>query len=219
MSRRGGRYAVVLQSDRAHGPLHRCRRSDVRERPSRRGFGRRSPCADEERALLLDQIRDRRSHPSRPSPVGHLCGPRAARTSRRRSSCSSVCSKPARRAARTTAAAPRGRGSPRRRSSRPRPSPRRTPRAPRARSPASRRTSGASIAEARSFSGGVQYASMSSIGGGSRPRVPRRMFVNDCCGEVNSRRAVVVVVGDDHVRADHRVRLARSCSDGRNVER
>ncbi len=47
-----------------------------------------------------------------------------------------------------------------------------------------------SIADARSFSGSVQYASMSSIGGGSRPRVPRRMFVNDCCGEVKSLRAV-----------------------------
>ena len=47
-----------------------------------------------------------------------------------------------------------------------------------------------SIAEARSCSGGSQYESMSSIGGGSRPRVPRRMFVKDCCAEVKRRRAV-----------------------------
>ena len=33
------------------------------------------------------------------------------------------------------------------------------------------------------------------------------MFANDCCTEVNSLRAVVVVVGDDHVRTDHRVGL------------
>ena len=46
---------------------------------------------------------------------------------------------------------------------------------------------------------------MSSIGGGSRPRVARKMFVNDCCCEVNSRRASCVVVGRDHVRRDHRV--------------
>ena len=79
--------------------------------------------------------------------------------------------------------------SPPRRSARRRPSPRRTRSSPRAPSRASRRTSARSIAEARSFSGGVQYDSMSSIGGGSWPRRPRRMFVNDCCGEVKSRRA------------------------------
>jgi hypothetical protein len=47
----------------------------------------------------------------------------------------------------------------------------------------------ANILDACSFSTPDQYASMSSIGGGSWPRVPRIKFVKCCWAEVNSRRA------------------------------
>jgi hypothetical protein len=40
------------------------------------------------------------------------------------------------------------------------------------------------------FSVGDQCASMSSTGGGSWPRVPRMMFVNACCADVNSSSAI-----------------------------
>ena len=39
------------------------------------------------------------------------------------------------------------------------------------------------------FSAGVQNPAMSSIGGCSRPRAPRKRFVNPCCADVKSRRA------------------------------
>ena len=110
------------------------------------------------------------------------------------------------RAARTTAGEPRGRGSRRRRSARPPRSRRRTLRDPREPSPVSRRTSGgASPRHAPSRRAPVRLDVVDRAAG-SRPRRPRRMFVNDCCDEVNSLRAALVVIGDDHVGADHRVR-------------
>jgi len=39
------------------------------------------------------------------------------------------------------------------------------------------------------FSAGDQYEAMSSIGGGTWPGEPRRRLMNDCCCDVNWRRA------------------------------
>ena len=50
---------------------------------------------------------------------------------------------------------------------------------------------------------------MSSIGGGSWPRRPRSTFVNDCCDRREEAARLRVVVGRDHVRRDHRVRLSQ----------
>ena len=74
------------------------------------------------------------------------------------------------------------------------------------------------IADARDFSGSVQYDSMSSIGGGSFPRRPRKIFANDCCAEVKSRRAVASSSATTAF-APTIAYGSCSCSDGRNVDR
>ena len=75
-----------------------------------------------------------------------------------------------------------------------------------------------SIACTRACSTGVQYEPMSSIGGGSCPRRPRKMFVKDCCTEVKSRRAV----SSSSATITFAPTIAYgscSCSDGWKLER
>ena len=59
---------------------------------------------------------------------------------------------------------------------------------------------------------------MSSIGGGSRPRVPRWMFVNCCWAEVNSRRALSSSAAT--IAFTPTIAYGScSCADGRKLDR
>ncbi len=75
-----------------------------------------------------------------------------------------------------------------------------------------------SMRDACAFSRGVQNVSMSSIGGCSLPRAPRSMFVNACCGDVNSLRASASVSATITFAPTMTYGRA-SCADGRKFAR
>src|ERR1700749_2302805 len=71
---------------------------------------------------------------------------------------------------------------------------------------------------AMAFSAGDQYVSISSIGGGICPGVPRRRFVNDCCTDVNCLRASPSVAAQITLIPSIKYGFSNSF-DGRNVAR
>src|SRR2546423_14395648 len=73
-------------------------------------------------------------------------------------------------------------------------------------------------AETSALSAEFQKLSMSSMGGGSRPALPRNRFVKDCCADVMSRRAAASVSAANTLTPAMLYGFA-SCADGVNPAR